>query len=264
MRDVIQRMFIRPVFALLVSAGTAGAQTTPSATTPTPPPWTGNAGFGLSLSRGNTTTSNLNVTFEGTHHSPTDSVWKFKGLYLRGKNNGTLAVDRLNLEARNERPLSRRVYAFANVQFLEDEFKDIDYLLAPSAGIGYKLIATAVTTLNVDGGLGFKTEQDAVIRGASDVVVSTSARRTDVVVTASDKFEHKLSTTASLTESLGAIWKAQDFGDALYTITAGAAAALTARTQLKIELLDSYASRPPNASVQSNDVALLTALVYKF
>jgi hypothetical protein len=38
--------------------------------------------------------------------------------------------------------------------------------------------------------------------------------------------------------SLGALWKAQDFGDALYTFTAGAAA-LTARTQFKFEVLDS-------------------------
>jgi hypothetical protein len=89
-------------------------------------------------------------------------------------------------------------------------------------------------------------------------------RRTDVVVTSSEKFEHKVSTTAALTQSFGAIWKAKDFGDALYTFTAGVAAALTARTQLKLELLDSYASRPPSAAVQSNDVAVVTALVYKF
>jgi hypothetical protein len=84
------------------------------------------------------------------------------------------------------------------------------------------------------------------------------------VFTSSDKFEHKLSTTASITQAFNALWKADDFGDALYTFTAGVAAGLTTRTQLKVELLDTYVSRPPTISVESNDVALLAALVYKF
>jgi putative salt-induced outer membrane protein YdiY len=254
MYDLIRRVFPGLLMASLAGAGTARAQATPSpAPAVPPPPWTGSAGFGLSLNRGNTTTTNLNVSFEATHDPKTANVWKFKGLYLRGENNGALAVDQLHLEGRNERNLGARAYAFANLQFLKDEFKQIDYLVAPSAGIGYKLVATPVTTFNADVGLGLKLEKNP---GAE--------RRTDPVVTASDKIEHKLSKTAALTQSLGAIWKAQDFGDALYTFAAGAAASLTTRTQMKVELLDTYASRPPTAAVQSNDVALLTTLVYKF
>jgi putative salt-induced outer membrane protein YdiY len=105
----------------------------------------------------------------------------------------------------------------------------------------------------VDGGLGVKFEKNP-----------GEDSRTDAVVMASDKFEHKLSKTAAITQSFGALWKANDFGDALYTFTAGVAASLTTRTQLKIELVDTYASRPPTADVKSNDVALLTAFVYKF
>jgi putative salt-induced outer membrane protein YdiY len=226
----------------------------PAAAAPPPAgPWTGNAGFGLSLNRGNTATTNLNISGEATHDPKKTSVWKFKGLYLRGKTNGALAVDRLLLDARDELALSTRVYAFGDLQFLEDQFKQIDYLVAPSGGIGYKLIVTPATTFNVDGGLGVKFEKNPGLE-----------RRTDPVVTASDKFEHKLSTTAAITQGFTALWKAQDFGDALYNFSAGAAAALTARTQLKIELLDTYASRPPTAEVKKNDVALLTALVYKF
>jgi putative salt-induced outer membrane protein YdiY len=218
-----------------------------------PPPWTGSAGFGLALNRGNTATTNLNASFEATHDPKTTSVWRFKGLYLRGENNGSLAVDRLNLEARNERSITTRVYAFGQLQFLEDQFKHIDYLLAPGGGVGYKLVAAPRTSLNVDGGLGVKVQKNPDI-----------ARRTDPVVTASDKLEHKLSASAAVTEAFGALWKAQDFGDALYTFTTGLAATLTSRTQMKVELLDTYATRPPSAAVKSNDAALLTTVVYKF
>jgi putative salt-induced outer membrane protein len=247
----LSRLACLAAMLAVVNVSAARAQAPPSA--PPPPVWTGNAGFGLALNRGNTATTNLNASFEATRDPKTTSVWKFKGLYLRGETDGTLAVDRLLLEGRNERALSARVYAFGQVQFIEDQFKDIDYLWAPSAGVGYKLVATPVTTFNVDGGLGVKFEKNPAV-----------AVRKDAVVTASDKFEHKLSKTASVTQAFGALWKAQDFGDALYTFTAGVAAALTTRTQLKVELLDSYATRPPSVSVKSNDVALLTALVYKF
>ena len=225
----------------------------PAAPAPPPPLWTGSAGFGLSLNRGNTATTNVNLTAEATRDPKTDSVWKMKALYMRGETNGALAVDRLLLEARNERNLTARVYVFGQLQFLEDQFKDIDYLVAPSGGIGYKLIATPATTFNVDGGFGVKWEKNPGFE-----------RRTDPVFTASDKFEHKLSATATLTQAFTALWKADDFGDALYAFTAGATAALTARTQLKVELLDTYSTRPPNPEVKSNDVALLTAVVYKF
>jgi putative salt-induced outer membrane protein YdiY len=218
-----------------------------------PPPWTGNAGFGFSLNRGNTETTNLNASFEATHDPKTVSVWKFKGLYLRGTTNDTLAVDRLFLEGRNERKLSERAFLFGQLQFLQDEFKQIDYMVAPGVGAGYKVIVTPTTTFNVDAGFGVKLEKNPGFE-----------RRTDAVVTASDKFEYKLSPTASITQSFGALWKANEFGDALYTFTVGAAAALTTRTQLKIELLDTYSTRPPNTAVKKNDVALLTALVYKF
>src|SRR3954462_14317074 len=65
-----------------------------------PPPWTGSAGFGFLLHPGHTHTNQLNLSFGATHdpHQPaTASVWKFKGLYLRGDTDGVLAVDRLFL-----------------------------------------------------------------------------------------------------------------------------------------------------------------------
>jgi putative salt-induced outer membrane protein len=242
--------------AILTGAARAGAQTPPTSpptNPPPPPPWTGSVGLGLSLSRGNTAASNLNASFEATHGAKTDTVWKFKGLYLRGDDDGVASVDSLSLEMRHERTFNKRWYGFGNLQYLRDTFKDIDYLVAPSAGIGYKVIATPATTFNVDGGFGVKVEKNPGLD-----------QRVDPVVTASDRFEHKLSATATLTQNFGALWKAQDFGDALYTFGAGVAASITTRTQLKIELLDTYASRPPSAGIKSNDVTLLTAFVYKF
>jgi len=228
-------------------------QPAPAAPAEPPPGWSGNAGFGLTLNRGNTATTNLNLTGETTYDPKTKNVWKFKGLYLHGDTDGELSVDRLALEGRYERTLNARTYAFGQLQFLEDQFKQIDYLVAPSAGVGYRLVATPSTTLNVDGGFGVKVEKNTGFD-----------KRTDAVFTSGDKFEHKLSPTATITQAFSSLWKASDFGDALYTIGGGIAAALTKRTQLRIDLLDTYQTRPPNNTVKNNDVALIMALVYKF
>jgi hypothetical protein len=60
-----------------------------------------------------------------------------------------------------------------------------------------------------------------------------------------------------------ALWKTKNFDDVLYTFGAGVAASISTRTQLKIELLDTYKNLPPLPTVQKNDVALLMAIVYK-
>lgn len=247
----------------LLTAAAAAAQppappAQPASGQPEPPPplWTGSAGAGFAMNRGNTDTTNFNLSIEATRDPKTNSIWKMKALYLRGDTDGTATVDRFLGELRNERDLTERVYAFGQLQFLEDRFKAIDYLWAPAGGIGYRLIKEPMTTFNVDGGLGVKIEKDKTDTG--------SVTHTDTVVTFSDKFEQKLSKTSSITQGFSALWKADDFGDVLYNFSAGVAASLTTRTQLKIEFLDTYASRPPTAAVKPNDVALLTAFIYKF
>ena len=219
----------------------------------TPPIWTGSAGFGLSLNRGNTDTTNINLSFEAIRDPKQKDIWKLQALYMRGDTNGEASADRLLAQARYERNLSARVFLFGELPYLRDRFKSIDYLIAPSGGIGYKVVATERTTLAASAGLGVKWEKNPGFD------VETSA-----VVTSGDDFEFKLSPTSTITQSFKALWNADDWGDALYTFSAGVAAALTTRSQLKFTVLDAYASRPPTEDVKKNDVAVLAAVVYKF
>ena len=257
----MHRQFFR-LFVLVLSfcapAPVALAQTTgqtPAATAtaaPTPA-WTGSLGLGFSMNRGNTATTNFNVSFDAKSDEKKKGMWKFKGVYLRDETDGALSADRLLFDARYERAITTRVYGFAGVGFLEDHFKDIDYLWAPGAGLGYRVVATEKTTFNVDGGLGAKIEKNP----------GTDAT-TDVGVLSSDKFEHKLSKDAALTQGFTALWKASDFGDAVYTFTAGVAAALVKKVTLKVEVLDASNTRPPSTDIKKNDVALITSFAYKF
>jgi putative salt-induced outer membrane protein len=259
-------MHITPAFrviqlgtvATLLAAAPSFAQ--PQTTVPCPcppagppPVWTGSAGFGLTLNRGNTDTTNINLSFDATRDPKQKDVWKMEALYLRGDTNGELSANRVFAQARYERNLTPRLFAFGQLPYFRDHFKNIDYHIAPNGGVGYKLVATPQTTLTADAGLGVKWEKNP----GFDV-------KTAAVVTSGDRFEFKLSPTSTITQSFAAIWDANDWEDALYTFAAGVAASLTTRSQLKLELLDTYATRPPTPEIKNNDVAILAAVAFKF
>jgi putative salt-induced outer membrane protein YdiY len=256
MREVIARGLLIGAVAAAIAPVAAAQTPAPCPCPPSAPagPWTGSVGFGLALNRGNTDTMNVNLTADTTYDPKTKNVWKLQALYLRGSTGGATTVDRFLFQTRYERTLTTRTYAFAQLQFLEDKFKAIDYMWAPGGGIGYKLIDTPVTKLSADAGVGAKRQKDT---GQFAV--------TSFIITASDKLEHKLTDTATITQGFSALWNPEHLDeDSIYTFSAGLAAAMTTRTQLKVELQDTYAKRPASMALKANDVALLTAVVYKF
>ena len=72
-----------------------------------------------------------------------------------------------------------------------------------------------------------------------------------------------LTATTSLTQSFSGLWKTSDFEDSLHVFSLGVSATMSTRTQLKVELLDTYKNKPPLAAVKRNDVAVLVAAVYE-
>ena len=218
-----------------------------------PPVWTGSFGAGLALTQGNKDTTNFNLSFDVKRDPKTKTVFKAEGLYILATENGEENVDRGLFNTRLERMISERTYVFGQFSYVRDRFKEIDYLMAPTAGLGYKLIANDQTTLDVDSSVGVMFEKNT----GFDV-------ETDGAVTASEKFTHKISGSATFTQGTAALWRMNDFGDALYSFSAGLAASVTTRVQLKFEFQDVYKTRPTGIDVQKNDIALITAFVYKF
>ena len=179
-------------------------------------------------------------------------LFKSTGLFLRGETEGEVTADRLVLDARVDRKITPRTSVFGQLQYLTDEFKEIDYLISPTVGLAQQLVKNATTELGIDGGIGIVSEKNEGL----DV-------RTAGAVTAGENFKHKLG-TAEITQKVSALWKMNDFSDALYIFGVGVAANITAQTQLKAELLDTLKNRPPSAAVQKNDVAVLLSFVYKY
>jgi putative salt-induced outer membrane protein YdiY len=235
--------------SLLILCPPAIAQVPPAPT----PVYSGSFGGGLALTGGNTDTNNFNLAFSLVRDPKTKNVFKADALYLRGSQNDVLNLHRAAVKLRDEYSLSKRVFLFAELAYLRDPFKGIDYLFAPIGGVGYKLIATDPTTLSITGGVGGLFEKNPGL----DLKSSAS-------VSAGENFSHKISTTATITQSVNTLWKMDDFDDSLTTFSAALTTTLYKKLELKVEFLDTYKTRPPNPTIKKNDTAFLTTFLLKY
>jgi putative salt-induced outer membrane protein YdiY len=239
------------VMVWMAGSGSAMAQT-PAAPPPLPG-WTGSFGAGLAQTRGNSDTSTLNAAYKVKRDAGTPFLFKSTGLFIRGSAEGELVTNRVLIDARADRKIGTYTSVFGQVQYLSDEFKRIDYLVSPTVGVAQQLVKNARTSLAVDAGVGVVREQNPGLD-----------TRTSGAVTAAQSFSQKLTATAEFTQRASALWKMDDFDDALYIFGAGVAANLTTATQMKVELLNTFKSKPPSAAVQRQDLALPVSFVYRY
>ena len=240
------------VLSLFLSTSVPAFAQAPAAPPP-PPGWTGSVGGGLALTKGNSDTSTLNVGADVLRDYGTDVVFKAAGLLLRGANGGVDNVDRSQADARLGYTLSPRLTAFGQTTFARDRFKAIDYLLAPTAGLAYKLVAQERTEWIVDGSVGLVFEKN---RGLD---VDTSG-----ALLAGEKLTHKLGEKSKITHAATGLWKMKEFDDAFYTLSAGLLTSIAGNFDLKTEFLSTYKNKLTNPLLKKADQSIVLSVVYKY
>src|SRR5665213_2876773 len=213
----------------------------------------GSAGAGLSLTQGNSDTLNISATIDSIYDSKTGNLMKWSLLFLRDKENGLVTVNRVSAGFRDENTLSTRTFVFGQVDTLHDTFKAIDYLIAPTAGLGYKAINTMRRQLSVDIGAGGVVEKDtgADAQGAG-------------AITLGEKLVQQITGTTTLKQSMSSLLKMSQVSDGLHTFQVGVAVKISEGLQLSIDLLDTFKNRPFDPATKRNDVAVVTSVVAKF
>jgi putative salt-induced outer membrane protein YdiY len=243
-------------FGAWLTAAPAAAQApppVPAASSPAPPVLTGNVSFGLGLTSGNKDTTNLNGGYEIKYTPSPRNVVKSSGLFLYGETEGVRSNEQYGLNVRDEFTPDSRIFLYGEFRYLHDRFKGIDYLISPTGGVGYKVVDRARTTLFVSVGTGGAWERDY-----------QSRFRRSGAVTADERLTVRLTRTASVGQSFYALWNITDFHDGLYVFRANVTAALAGRMQLKFEVADTYKTKLTPATLQSNDVAIIASVVYRF
>jgi putative salt-induced outer membrane protein YdiY len=231
------------------------SQPAPQPDTPPPPPplWAGSIAAGISFTSGNTDTSSTNLAYELKRDGGRPVVFLSKGLYIRGETDDELTVDKALLENRVDYRLTPRLSVFSQLGYLRDRFKEIEYLLSPTVGLSYLFVKNARVELSGDGSVGLVWEKNT----GRDL-------ETDGAVLAGERLTITLSDTARVLQGVAGLWKMDDVDDVLYTFNVGLAASITTNSELKVELLDTYKNRPPDPTIEKNDVSFLLSFVYKF
>ncbi len=214
--------------------------------------WTGSFGAGLALTGGNSDTLNFNLAFDAIRDPKTRNVMKFNGSFLRGEANDVVTVDRLGLSFRDDYLLTKRVFVFGGIDYLKDEFKLIDYWIAPTGGLGVKLVNTDAVKFNINGGVGVVWEKNPGFDADSSGAVSFGQDYSWQIVEGSRIFQN-----------FSAVWEMDEFADALYHFGIGLATSVTANTELKVEFFDDFKNRPAFGA-EKNDYALITSFSFKF
>lgn len=234
----------------LLWAGTAPAQEKPASI---PPIWAGSFGAGLAITSGNSNTSNWNISFKAKREPATGLILSADGLLIRGTKDGELSTDKSLLNSRTELRFANKSYVFVQTAYLRDTFKSIDYFFAPTAGLSYKFYNEATGTFSVDASVGASWEKNP-----EKPVKSRSA------MAFGEKFTRALSKNAAVTHGFAGNVVANDMNNGLYTASVGLAASVTTRTQMKVEVLDTYRTTPPLATIDKSDVSTVMSFVVKF
>jgi putative salt-induced outer membrane protein YdiY len=120
--------------------------------------WSGGGSFGLALARGNSDTTNLALGFNADRKTTTDEwIVNAAGIYntSRTDNINSTTANAFGGSIRYDHNLTPRLFAFGLFAGLYDHLQDLNERLSPNGGLGYHLIASKVTTLDILGGIGY-------------------------------------------------------------------------------------------------------------
>jgi putative salt-induced outer membrane protein len=218
-----------------------------------PPAFTGNAGFGLGINRGNTNSANLNFTLGLKYDPKTRNVVTFDGYYLYGRTDGVTNTQKANFILRDEYSFTERFFAYGSAGYLYDRFKGLTYLITPTVGAGYKVVKTKAVTLDFSGGVGIAFEKDAGIPGTTSGSFS-----------AGEAFEWQISSFAKLTQHATGLWKMNDTSAYFFHFDAAVVSPLSHVFDLKVGYVLDYQNEPYPPTLDKTDTSLLVTLAAKF
>ena len=235
----------------VLGGGQARADDCPPCPPPPPEGWIISVGGGFALTGGNSDSKSYNFDASVTYDPKTKNLFRFEALYLRTDQDGAPSADRTFAKARDEYTVSGRFFVFGELGYQRDRFKQVDYLVAPMAGAGYRLVDKPNLLVAADGSLGAAFEK-----------LTNLEATTHLALQATERAEWKVSGAATLVQKGSGLWKADDFGDAYYRGELGLTSTLAKRLDLKVAFVDDYKTRPL-PGLEKNDTSFVVAFLFK-
>ncbi|MGB8768309.1 MAG: DUF481 domain-containing protein [Candidatus Korobacteraceae bacterium] len=224
--------------------------------------WDGGGNFGLALARGNSDTTNLALGFNAERPSTTDK-WTVQAasIYSTNVTNGvsSTSANALGGFIRYDRNLTKKLFAFGLFAGSYDHAQDLNVRISPSGGLGYHLIASTVTTLDLLGGFGYTYENYSTGYNGSTTGVTNNL----INATVGDEFSHKFTPNTTATQDFYFFPYLNGGGGYRGVFDFGVASKLYRAITWNLNFGDRYNSRPV-AGKKDNDVLLTTGLGLTF
>jgi putative salt-induced outer membrane protein YdiY len=217
--------------------------------------WTGGTNVGFALTRGNSQTKNLSLAFNAARKTLNDKL----GLYMNtvyATNDAPGAVPSTTANAiqgglRYDHDITPRVFGFGSADFQEDSLQSLNLRSIFGGGLGFHMIKSESTTLDLLGGINYTRENyDAFTRNFAAATVG-------------EELLHKLRASTSLTQSLYFYPNLSDAGDYRSTFNFGTVTKVSKWLGWQNAFGDIYVSNPP-VGKKKNDVLFTTGLNISF
>jgi putative salt-induced outer membrane protein YdiY len=216
--------------------------------------WGGFLDSGLSLSRGNSETSNFTIGATATRMTVKDKASAYlNSIYSKGRTDGVNLTTASPIHAglRFDFNLSDKTFAFAFTDFDHDRFQDLDLRNVIGGGFGYHFIKTDATNLDLFAGASLNQEY------------FTNLTRRSGELLAGESLDHKLSSAFSIKERLEFYPNVTDLGQYRVVFDTAAITKISKFLSWQVEASDRYITNPVNG-LKGNDLLFTTGVRVAF
>jgi len=217
--------------------------------------WAGGINVGFALTRGNSETKNLALSFMADRKTLHDKLGLYLGtVYATNDAAGAIPQTTANSEQgglRYDHDLTPRVFGFVGADFQADSLQTLDLRSVFGGGLGVHLIKSDATTLDLLGGGNYTREK------------YTAFSRNFAAATVGEEFMHKVRASTVLTESLYFYPNLSDTGQYRGTFSLGTVTKISKWLGWQNAFGDIYVSNPPLGK-KDNDIVFTTGLNVSF
>ena len=225
--------------------------------------WNGGVNLGFGLTRGNSETKNLGLAFKAVRTGHRDKLSIYENtVYATNDAPGatpSLTADVKQGGVRYERDITKRLFGFINADFMSDGLQGLNIRALGGGGLGYHLIKSENTTLDILGGANF-THEDYTEGppGATSKLIRNFA-----AAQIGDEFMHKLGKSTVITQNLYFFPDLTNTGEYRTAFNLGTVTKINKWLGWQNSFGDIYVTNPP-AGKRRNDLFFTTGLNVSF
>jgi putative salt-induced outer membrane protein YdiY len=228
--------------------------------------WKGGANLGFAIARGNTETTNLSTGFNADRKTLNDETTGYFGsLYsTNDKTGGGTIANSIIGGIKYDRNISKRVFAFGSADFTHDELQALNIRAIYTGGLGYHLINTPTTTLDLLGGINYTHENYSATVDVGGLPVLEKISRNLAGVTVGETGMHKFGKSTTATEIFYFYPDLTNTGQYRFSFDAGTVTQIKKWFGWNVTFSDRYVSDPPITGTKPNDAILTTGVTFSF